>query len=93
MLKEVGRLFRTYCHDEHHKWSEYVNQAEEFINQANHESTWMTAYEAMHKIRPPRIIENLVDFTWFTQPQKDIQDIMESRLKVKAEERLSLIHI
>ena len=64
-----------------------VSKAEEFINLANHDSNGVMPYEAMHKKRPPRIIESLVDFTWFTQPQKGIQVIMESRVKVKAEER------
>ena len=37
MLKEVGRLLRTYCHDQHLQWSEYVNQTEKFINLADHD--------------------------------------------------------
>ena len=39
MLKEAGRILRTYCHNQHHKWCEYVERKEEFINLPSHDST------------------------------------------------------
>lgn len=87
MLREVGRILRTYCHESHQKWSEYTSRAEEFINLACHDSTGVTPYEALFRKRPPRVIEEIIDFEWFDRPQTDLVRVIEMRLNAKAAER------
>ena len=31
VLREVGHILRTYCHEEHRTWNEYVEAAETFL--------------------------------------------------------------
>lgn len=43
--KEVGRLFRTYCHLEHSKWPEYLEFFEYVINNCYNDTTGYTPCE------------------------------------------------
>ena len=47
VLHEVGRILRTYCHDQQRKWSEYIEATESFINLAYHESIRDTLYTCL----------------------------------------------
>lgn len=87
MLREIGRILRAYSHENQQKWSEYTLKAEEFVNLACHDSTGVTPYEALFKKRPPRVIEEIVNFEWFEKPQQDLVHKIETRVKAKAEER------
>ena len=39
VLREVGRILRTYCYKQQRRWEEYLSPAEDFINLAYHQST------------------------------------------------------
>lgn len=42
VMRELGRLFRTYCHDNHAEWPHYVQYIEWVLNNTIHESTGFT---------------------------------------------------
>ena len=62
VLREVGRILRTYCHTQQRRWEEYLSPAEDFINLACHQSTDETPYTAMFEQRPPREITGIINF-------------------------------
>jgi hypothetical protein len=45
VMRELGRLFRTYCHDNHTDWPHYVQYIEWVLNNTIHESTGFTPRE------------------------------------------------
>ena len=47
VLREVGRILRTYCHDKQRKWNDYIKPTENFINLAYHESIGDTPYTCL----------------------------------------------
>ena len=47
VLREVGRLLRTYCHDQQKKWQEYLASTEEFLNLAYHNTIEDTPYTCL----------------------------------------------
>ena len=44
MLREVGRILRTYCHNNHREWCKYLTSTEEFLNISYHQLTENTPY-------------------------------------------------
>ena len=44
-MRELGRLFRTYCHDSHAEWPRYVHYIEWVLNHTIHEATGFTPQE------------------------------------------------
>ena len=64
-LREVGRILRTYCHDQQCKWSDYIEATENFIILAYHEPIRDTPYTIMsvsythldvYKRQPPHLV-------------------------------------
>lgn len=49
VMRELGRLFRTYCHESHTEWSRYVKYIEWVLNNTVHESTGFTPSEIFLK--------------------------------------------
>ena len=62
VLREVGRILRTYCFNQQRKWAEYLTAAENFINLSHHQFIEMTPYTAMFQRPPPREIAELIQF-------------------------------
>ena len=62
VLREVGRVLRTYCYDNHKKWGEFINKTETFLNIAYHETIGVTPYQMMFSKPPPREITNIIQF-------------------------------
>lgn len=42
VMRELGRMFRTYCHKKHSTWPQYVPYIEWSLNNVRHESTHQT---------------------------------------------------
>ena len=87
VLREVGRILRTYCHSQQRKWEEYLSPAEDFLNLAYHQSTNETPYMAMYEKKPPREITEIINFPISAEFKFD-----KTRFYNNAVE-LSLIHI
>jgi hypothetical protein len=49
VIRELGRFFRTYCHQSHTEWPHYVNYIEWVLNNTIHESTGFTPNEIFLK--------------------------------------------
>lgn len=82
-LREVGRILRTYCHNDHKTWSKYLKFTEESINFSYHDSIGTTPYNAMHNAPTPRLITKFIPFPDQTDDSNHIMDI-HSRLLYKA---------
>ena len=62
VLREVGRILRTYCHNQQKKWQEYLAATETFLNFAHHPAIGITPYSAMYEKPIPREIEEIIEF-------------------------------
>ena len=62
VMREIGRIFRAYCHAKHSEWPLYVRKVENWLNSTTHESTGYTPHELVKGTRPPRILEQLFDY-------------------------------
>ena len=62
VLREVGRLLRTYCHDQQKKWQEYLASTEEFLKLAYHNTIEDMPYSVMFEKPPPREINDIINF-------------------------------
>ena len=63
VLREVGRILRTCCHNEHRDWSQYIDSMETFLNLAYHETIGTSPYQVMHEQPPPpREITSFIEF-------------------------------
>ena len=60
--REVGRILRTYCHNEHRVWSQYIESTETFLNLAYHETIGTRPHQVMFEQPPPREITSLINF-------------------------------
>ena len=48
VMRELGRIFRAYCHAKHSEWPMYVGKIEEWLNCTTHESTGFTPVSYTH---------------------------------------------
>ena len=62
VMREIGRIFRAYCHTKHSEWPRYVKNIEDWLNCTTHESTGFTSYELIKGTRPSRILEQLFNY-------------------------------
>ena len=62
VLREVGRLLRTYCHDEQKRWHEYLASTEDFLNLSYHNTIEESPYTVMFERPPPREIKEIITF-------------------------------
>ena len=61
-VKGSRKNTQTYCHNQQRRWSEYLSNAEEFINLSHHQAIDTTPYTAMFEKPPPREIAELINF-------------------------------
>ena len=47
VLREVGRILRTYCHHQQKRWQDYLEATEEFLNLAYHPAIGITPYSCL----------------------------------------------
>lgn len=45
VMRELGRMFRLYCHEHHNSWTQHVNYVEWVLNNLKHHSTTYTPCE------------------------------------------------
>ena len=62
VMRELGRIFRTYCHAKHSEWPLCVQKIENWLNCTTNESTGFTPYELIRGKRPQRILEQLIEY-------------------------------
>ena len=45
IMREIGRMFRTFCNEKHTSWANYVKEVEKLLNIMTHMSTRCTPHE------------------------------------------------
>lgn len=61
-MRELGRLFRTYCFEQHTAWAKHVRKFGQFFNSVVHESTGFTPSELHFKEPLTSFTRELVDY-------------------------------
>lgn len=87
--REIGRLLRTYCHNQHRKWPIYLKQIEVWMNRVRSEVTETTPELLMTGNRSKHEIEKLIEFPKQTT-ERNHQELVKwaaEKLKSKAEKR------
>ena len=70
-MRELGRLFRTFCADAHNTWVRHVPQIEKLPNITTHLSTGYAPYELQFGKRPQNELEQLLSFPDTTEDSHD----------------------
>lgn len=58
--REIGRILRTYCNNQHTAWPNMLGKVEEWMNKMKSEITEETPYEVMFKKKPSNQIHKLI---------------------------------
>lgn len=88
--REIGRLLRTYCHNQHTKWPNCLEKIEEWMNKVRSEVTEMTPWEIIKGETPKQPLEDMINFPRPKQSKKeDIIQLVASRIEEKARKRES----
>ena len=61
VLREVGQILRTYCHDNHKKWVEDISNTETYLKLSYHETLGICPYQLMFLKPPPQETE-IIEF-------------------------------
>lgn len=61
-MRELGRMFRTYCHDQHTEWPRYINYIEWVLNNTVHEATGYTPQELFFKVDKYNPFSTVISF-------------------------------
>ena len=67
VMREIGRLFRTFCEKRHTSWPNYVSKIEDLLNITTHFSTECTPIE-LHFGKPVK--DEILKFVEFPEPPK-----------------------
>lgn len=87
--REIGRLLRTHCHDQHTKWPNFLDRIEYWLNRLRSEVTETTPVQAFKGTRPEHPLEKLIHFP--PQPKEEENDRLlckiANRIRTKAQKR------
>lgn len=61
VMRELGRIFRTFCNKSHVSWANYVTDIENLFNSTPHLSTGFSAYEILYGSNPSNKFTKLFD--------------------------------
>jgi len=78
--REIGRLLRTYCHDQHRKWPLYLDQVEKWMNRVRSEVIEITPEQLMTGERSKHEIESLITFPE-SNTKKKHQELLNHAVK------------
>jgi hypothetical protein len=73
--KELGRIFRIYCHREHTKWTKYVDDIEVMYNNSIHCTTGFSPNEVVSGKTPKYSLDKLVKGC--VSPRRSLGEIRE----------------
>lgn len=89
IMRELGRLFRTYCSEQHSSWANHVKEFQEILNQLPHFSTGLSPLEILNR---KFIGEPLLEyFAWPPGPlrnENQIQDKVKTNLIKAGDDRV-----
>lgn len=89
-MREIGKLFRTFCSEKHQSWAKYVPDIQTMLNITTHSSTGFTPRE-LHLGTPAKdSISRIIDFPFSPGPgietkcllaDRAMQDAFKSRIR------------
>lgn len=83
-MRELGRMFRTYCHHKHINWPQYVPYIEWTLNNVRHESTHYTPSELFLNKPQHNPLAQFIPF-----PSTDLSPDYNKKLTLAQEVQLS----
>lgn len=84
VMRELGRLFRTYCHQQHTDWPQYIAYIEWVLNNTVHEATGCTPQELFLTAVRYNPFEAVVQFPF--------RDPLEHRTKLILAQEIQMTH-
>jgi transposase InsO family protein len=57
VMRELGRIFRAYCRENHASWVNHLNNIEDCLNYVPHISTGFSPYEILYGRKPPNPLD------------------------------------
>lgn len=84
VMRELGRMFRTYCHHKHSLWPQYVPYIEWTLNNVRHESTHQTPSALFLKNPQHNPLTQFIQF-----PDNDLPFEHDKQLTLAQEVQLS----
>lgn len=92
VMRELNRLFRTYCHKKHTGWVEYLGKIEWLFNSTPHLTTQYSPFEILKGANPPNPLSScLLPYVATAGEQKSVAAIqreVQQRLTALADKRL-----
>ncbi|XP_044754424.1 uncharacterized protein LOC123313552 isoform X1 [Coccinella septempunctata] len=90
-MRELGRLFRTFCSDKHSKWAFEVANVQDFLNEIVHESTGYSPNELQCGTERVRLLPKSLHVSGCyskTEPPLEVKlRLAEATLSKRAERR------
>lgn len=83
VMRELGRLFRSYCNTRHSNWPGYVSDIENWLNCVENDSTGFSPMELLKGERPIQFLEKIINFPF----RKDLN--VETKVTLAREKLLS----
>lgn len=88
-MRELGRMFRTYCHTKHSDWPQYVPYIEWTLNNVRHKSTHFTPSELFLKQSQHNLLSQIIQFLTSDLPDYDKKLILANEVQMnKSEARI-----
>lgn len=91
VMKELGRLFRTYCSNSHCSWSTHIGKIETLFNNTPHLSTGYSPMEVLYGRNTTNPLDDAILPYLPPPPAKSVQQIREEvrvRLRDSANQRI-----
>lgn len=84
VMRELGRMFRTYCHQKHSLWPKYIPYIEWTLNNVRHESTHQTPSALFLKHNEHNPLAHVIQF-----PDQNVHNNYQSTLTLAQEIQVS----
>lgn len=83
VMREIGRILRTYCSQKHSSWVKWVGQVEDLLNSVQHEGTGYTPFELhFNRMCKPKVA------SLFEPPLSEMPEVPHNVKIMLAEEKL-----
>lgn len=94
IMRELSRLFRTYCHNQNSSWALHLSNIENLFNTLPHSSTGYSPHEIIYGTRPPlpldHLIQNYLPSPPQPKPKEELYKLVKQKLHTAALHRKQL---
>lgn len=92
VMRELGRMFRTYCHNQHTEWPRYINYIEWVLNNTVHEATGYTPQELFSAVDKYNPFSKVISFPLQVPVQQKTKFILAREVQLSHAERRKQRH-